>query len=121
MTIEIKYKCPSWNDFYMGKHWSIRKKLADEIHELVMFSVRSNRDYLKPKEVFKTCNIFFEIEYKGNRRHDPDNCCVKLFIDGLVKEGIIEDDNSDIVKEIAIRCNNGEQDKVIIHINEYVH
>lgn len=116
MTMELDCKCPSWNDMYAGQHWSKRKKLAEEIHELVYFSIlKEGKNF---KETFDSCNIFFDIYFKGKRRRDPDNCNVKLFIDGLVMAGVIEDDNSDIIQEIAIRCRTGaEKDKIIIIID----
>ena len=112
--IALDVKCPSWNDMYAGRHWSLRKKIADEIHSLVKYAV-----YRKNKETFKKCRIEFVICYKGNRRHDPDNCNIKLFIDGLVVAGIIPDDNSKVIKEITIKCHTGGlKDKVLILIKE---
>lgn len=115
IKLELDYKVPSWNILYSGKHWSVRKKMADEAHGLVYFALL---EFFPDKIIpLDTVKLDFEIHYKGKRRHDPDNVNIKILIDGFVKYGIIEDDNCDIVKEIRIRVlNNQKKDKVIIKI-----
>ena len=107
------FKCPSWNDYYAGKHWSVRKKMADEIHQLVFYKCRQ----LKILKQTKRVKLLFEIFYKKNVRHDPDNCCAKFFCDGLVHAGVLADDSTRQVKEVAIKMHIGQEcDKVIINI-----
>lgn len=108
------FKCPSWNLFYSGTHWSKRKKLVDEIHQIVYYLSKKNK--LKP---FKNkVAINFEIYYRQARLHDPDNACIKPFIDGLVMSGILKDDNYHCIDEISIRIKQGKENKIIIKIYE---
>lgn len=65
----------------------------------------------------KRLNIFIHAQFKGNRRHDSDNICSKLYIDALVKAKIIEDDNCLIVQEVKTLATIGHvQDEVIIEL-----
>lgn len=109
------FKCPSWNTLYSSKHWTVRKKMADEIHQLVFYSVKQQIKNIKPFE--KKVKIIFEIHYKDNRRHDPDNAAIKLILDGLVLAGLLKDDSTKEIKEISIRMKKGQlQNKIIINI-----
>lgn len=98
MKIEIKYKCKSLND-YFGKHWAVKGKITKEEQELAYYECKNrlrkcHETNFKPLE---KCKIVFEVYYKDKRRHDPDNLLCKNFIDGIVKAGIIKDDNSEVV------------------------
>lgn len=108
------FKCPSWNIFYAGVHWTKRKKIVDEIHTLVWAECKKH----KIKKVVAPIKIAFEVSFKSKRRHDPDNIFCKGFLDGLVLAGVIEDDNSEIVKEVAIRVFTGMSDKVVITLSQ---
>ena len=109
------YKCPSWNTFYAGVHWTKRKKKADEIHSLVFGIVHNIK-----KKVYKLpVKIEIDIHYKDRRRRDPDNACIKPFIDGLVQSGILKDDSSKEIEEISIRLRTEQkEDKITINIYE---
>ncbi len=108
------YKCISVNS-YFSSHWTHKAKITKTEQELAYYTILNTKN--KDIEKFKECNIFFEIEFKSKNRRDPDNCLIKNFLDGIVKAGIIPDDNSKYVKEITIRCLTGqEEDKIIIHI-----
>ena len=117
MQIVIKdFKLPSWNKFYSGVHWAKRKQIVDEAHELVVWAVYQVKN--KPELPIKKAIIVYEIYYKDKRRHDVDNCAVKLITDGLVKAGVFKDDNYKIIPEITIRIACGKTDKVVINIEE---
>lgn len=49
--------------------------------------------------------ITYEFYFKNERRRDPDNyaACAKAIQDGLVKAGILPDDNFNHVPELTIR------------------
>ena len=75
------FKCPSWNEYNSRSHWAKAKKKNDEIYWLVREAVQKS-EIEKFKEKVK---LIFEIHYKGNRRHDPDNSFLKPIIDGIVR------------------------------------
>jgi len=105
--------CLSWNKMYAGVHWAVRKKQAEEFHTFVWAECKRQ----KIKKAAIPVKIVFEISYKNKRRHDPDNCNVKMFMDGLVMAKIIPDDNYKIVKEISIKIVEvGKKDEVKIII-----
>lgn len=88
-------KPSSWNDFYSGKHWSVRQKEAERVHSLV----RSALPMPCPK--FAQCHIEFVAYFKDNTRRDLDNICTKLYIDGLVGH-VIEDDRYTILQRLTV-------------------
>ena len=114
MIIEIdNFKCPSLNILYAGVHWAKRKKMVDEIHQLVYYQAINKEKFNQPVK------ISYEIHYKGKRRHDPDNAAIKIFTDGLVLAGVLKDDSLKEIKEISITMkNNQPTDKIIIKIDE---
>ena len=120
MIIEIDVKCPSWNKIYCSPHWAVRRKMAQEIHQLVKYAVHqkySVKGKLPPN--FKRCEIAITAYFKGKRRHDISNICEKVFEDGLVEAGVIDDDNLDIVVGIyKYAKNNAKKDKVVLEIYE---
>ena len=109
------FKCPSWNTYYAGKHWSQRKKKADEIHALVWLSVL---EQVKESVPFsKKVKLIYTVCYKDKRRRDADNAAIKFFTDGLVEANILKDDSAEYVDEISIKIKTGQVDnKVIIKI-----
>ena len=50
------------------------------------------------------CEMTFTVYYGTNRRHDVDNTIGKFAIDGLVEAGFVEDDSSDHIRSITLRC-----------------
>lgn len=117
-VITLHMKAISWNDLYKSPHWSVRSRLANEIHEAVFFACKEQK--IAPiKSV--ACEIFIYADFKGSRRHDPDNICEKLYIDGLVHAGIILDDNCSIVRMIGKTATiNCPENLVEIEIMEVV-
>lgn len=53
----------------------------------------------------KRCTIEMEFYFKDKRRHDPDNyaCCAKFILDGMVKAGILTDDNFEIIEMLSVK------------------
>lgn len=85
-TLTIPDERPkSWNDFYGGKHWSVRKREAQRVHALVRSMLSpSDRPYDFPVA------IRFTAYFKG-RRQDSCNMMAKLYTDGLLATGDYED------------------------------
>lgn len=112
----LSMKAISWNSLYSSPHWSVRSKLAKEVHWQVFAACREQK--IKP---VKVCKLIITAFFKGKRKHDNSNICEKLLEDGLVAAGIISDDNSDVVTQITKRIvKNSNQDKIEIVIEEVV-
>ena len=85
---------PSWNTFYSGKHWSVRKQEADTAHTIV-------RSLLDPDlEPFQGRVDVSITVYAPSKPTDADNICAKLYIDGL-KGWWFEDDTPDYVRTVS--------------------
>ena len=110
-------KVPTWNIMYSGVHWSKRRKLVDQIHSLVFYSTAEQIGTHTGCLVTKPVILDFEIHYKDKRRRDPDNACIKPFIDGLVQAGLLYDDSTEQIRAIIIKMKIKQpSNKVIIKI-----
>lgn len=51
------------------------------------------------------CKVTMEFYFKDKRRHDPDNyaCCAKFILDGMVKAGILTDDNFEVIEMLSVK------------------
>lgn len=115
LTLYIKTKCPSWNTLYSCKHWAVRKRMADEFHDLVYATIKS----IKNPPKFTACTIVYTINRKGKDKFDLDNACIKLFTDGLVLAGVIPGDDMGVIKFIGIKGDTGQpEDMVKIEVEE---
>lgn len=99
MQFSIPYSAPSWNIIYSSAHWTLRKKLADRWHGLVIKELKRLKvSKIKSK---KTIKIIIKSYYKDNRTViDPDNICAKLIIDGL-KGYLINDDDYHYISSVT--------------------
>jgi hypothetical protein len=111
----MKLKIPlpqkvSTNKIYAGTHWAKRKSLADLYHEcLIEYKGQTIKD--TPVE------ITYIFNFKG-KPLDTTNCTymAKLLEDGLVKQGILEDDSPEFVAGTHIYSQKGKVDEVEILI-----
>jgi hypothetical protein len=88
-------KPPSLNKFYAGKHWTVRKRLADDYKRLVKDALDS----------FDTLTISrFELRVNYNSRFDCDNSilCCKFVADSLVEKGYVADDSPKYYRKLVI-------------------
>lgn len=90
------HRTVGWNYLYQVAHWRKRKMIADEIHTLVFVFCRNL--HLEP--IKKRVSI--ELVAHATRPLDPDNICAKLYIDGLVKAKVLEDDNRKFIEEVTL-------------------
>jgi Holliday junction resolvase RusA-like endonuclease len=94
--IEIPLTAPSLNKWYAGVHWRTRQKTAKQWHETVHILCLENK--LKPITEYP---VILETQsyFKDKRKRDSSNYSTanKLCEDGLVKAGILKDDNGDYV------------------------
>ena len=95
------------NAYYAGKHWSARKRDADELHWLTRSAMRrcGIRETLLQKPV--------EITFRWNDGLDIDNHAVlgKAIVDAM-KGYILRDDNRRCVKKISHEFWDGESVEV---------
>jgi len=101
------HKAVSWNKLYSSKHWTVRSKLANYIHTLMLESIGRRRLTVK-----FPVDISIRAYYKDKRRRDSDNICSKLYIDGLVPK-ILPDDNVKYVRKVTTQAIIGAEDNKI--------
>ena len=73
---------------------------------------------IKPMERGK---VTFEFWFKDKRKHDPDNysASAKFLLDGMVKAGILADDNFSIIEELSLKQGGIDKDPyILIHLEE---
>lgn len=115
MIITIPGECPtSWNEFYSGRHWRIRRNEAERVHQMV----RANLDPNMP--VYQLPVHIHVRAYFPNKRKqlDPDNIAAKLYIDGLCG-WLIADDTAQFVASVTTSSHlDRENHRVEIEITE---
>lgn len=111
MRITIpNYKLPSRNKLYSSNNWRVRKKIADDVHEIVSA-------YTPNKMIEGLVDIRIHAHYKDKRRRDSDNIEAKLCIDSL-KGKVIQDDDYRFVRDVITRVVPGTEDKVEIYVSK---
>lgn len=116
MRIILKnYKIPSWNLLYSGKHWSIRKEMAEYAHISVREALIGKHATMYSYPVKITISAHLK------RTIDPDNVCSKLVIDGIKMMGILKDDTPQYVSSVTVRVIKAKEDKTVIDIEKYDH
>jgi len=110
----------SWNKFYAGMHWSVRKDEADRVHQLVWATLHEFDDMPYQYTDFKfsdRVDIHTTVYFK-NRPQDPDNICSKLYIDGLIGT-VIENDTRQFVRKVTVQSEiDREEPRIEIKIEE---
>ncbi len=100
----------SWNAYYAGVHHAVRAREAKRVHNLVEGVISgANVKFTSPVNIKITV-------YRGNlRRFDPDNVVAKFYIDGLVRGGVIDDDDYTRVNSVttAVRIDKNNPRTVI--------
>lgn len=104
---------PSNNQFIgRNKRWQYqdaKKRWAD----LIRLACRP-----KPPDPLKRCRVHLHYMFPDKRRRDPDNYSGKFILDGLVKAGILEDDNFTNIQLILSAEFGGNQKQTLIEIEE---
>jgi Holliday junction resolvase RusA-like endonuclease len=73
-------------------HWTVRGKYKKELEMIVRLAAKG----IKPIKGCVTVHTHFV--FADNRKHDYDNYMHKALMDAIVRSGIIEDDNIDVIK-----------------------
>jgi len=123
MKIEIeRCKCPSWNDMQTA-FWAKRSVERDELKNLTFCTIFAtyNRSEFKRRVLAmkKPAEVRVEAHFKNSVRRDPDNLYVKPILDGIVKAGLLPDDNGEFISAVTLCAKvKMPMDKIIISINE---
>ena len=67
---------------------------------------------------FDNSSVCIHIHSVRNRPTDADNVSAKAAIDGIVKAGILRDDNFEIVKSVTHSQSKGKTERTFITISE---
>lgn len=105
----------STNRIYAGIHWAVRKKIADLYH-LEVLPLKG-----KVKVEKYPVEVFYDWHFKKNPL-DTLNCAFmsKMIEDGLVKVGVLEDDDVKFVRRSVLdskKSNEFEHDTVVVTIS----
>jgi Holliday junction resolvase RusA-like endonuclease len=101
------------NKIYAGVHWSKRKAQAEEIHELVYYSMMQQN---VPPVLFQK-PVIIQFSFKSNLDLDNHGYLIKMLIDGM-KDYILKDDSKKYVREI--RQKFWGEDGILVEIWEVV-
>lgn len=108
----------SWNKFYTGTHYIVRKTKAADIHDLIGYSlmemgIKRNGKSFFEKRVDIRVTVFFD-----RSPFDSDNIPAKFYIDGL-KGILLKEDNYERVRDVTTRSDIDEKNpRVEIEITE---
>jgi Holliday junction resolvase RusA-like endonuclease len=86
----------------LRQHWTAFAKEQETFDILVWKFYRgayAKKDNFKGQRV----KIFYDLYFKDRKRRDYSNYGQKMIDDSLVKAGIIDDDNSNVVTEETVR------------------
>ena len=101
------------NSIYAGKHWSERKKQAQEVHLLVRAAIRKQNRSVRIFREPVSVSIWY------NSRLDIDNhgYLAKLIIDGM-KGVLIQDDDRRYVRELHQQFHEKDKRLIFVEVNE---
>ena len=91
------------NKLYAGVHWAVRKRQAEEIHQLVQTMLRQKHI---PRKTFQK-PVSVRISYNSRLDIDNHGYLSKLIIDGL-KGYLIQDDTRRYIRALHQCFWNGE-------------
>lgn len=77
----------SWNKYWAGTHWSVRKQERDRVHATVRAAIDPDKTFIFDNPVKITVSVWFK-----NRPLDCFNICTKPYVDALIG-WYIEDDS----------------------------
>lgn len=98
----------SLNEWYAGKHWSVRKKLKDDYFWLV----KSQFKKVFPKN--KCYKVSYDFKFQKNAL-DASNCIAMI---KLIEDIIFESDSPKVIKKISITSEKSRGNNVIVKVKE---
>ena len=103
---------PSWNRFYSGEHWVVRRDVAAEAHWIVKASLPPDT----PAITVPVC-IRYDATFTIHPL-DADNVMAKLYTDGLVAAGVLAGDDWRRVRGVTVYSHKGQEPGITISIYE---
>lgn len=97
LKIEIPEIHPSLNDWTKWHHYQ-RAKEKKRWEEMIGWICKN-----KAPLAAETVKVEVRYHFPTKTARDLDNYCPKFLLDGLVKAGMIKDDNSSVVKELSVK------------------
>ena len=112
LKLELYWKI-SLNEYYSGKHWSVRSGHKTNYRDAYVGKLKELRKFENKVD------IEFDFTFKS-RALDSSNCSamVKLLEDCMVKAGVIQNDSPKFVGWISMKSMKGLKDSVTITIKE---
>ena len=99
MKITVNAIPPSNNEFISNsKNFNVYRRVKEEWHWLIKSAIRN-----KPKIPYDKAVVTITYFFADNRRRDPDNYSGKMILDPLVKEGVLADDNFNVIT-LNLKC-----------------
>lgn len=88
---------PPSNNQYMGnsRNFNIYRREKERWHWLIKSALTKVK---KPCEPYERAAVHIMYYFKDRRRRDPDNYSGKMILDPLVREGVLKDDNFNVVE-----------------------
>ena len=114
MKISIDYKFDNWNE-YINKERS-NKFWASKIKKKELEVIRYYTIGMKYKGSYPIKLIIYK--HFKDKRQDLDNVRIKGIIDGLVKCGVIKNDNLNCIQEIVYKAIIDGKEHIEIEIEE---
>lgn len=101
---------------YRNAHYYQLNKEKETWEKVVAVSVKEQQ--IKKVE---RCRITFEFYFKDKRKHDPDNysASAKFLLDGMVKAGVLDDDNFSVIEELSLKQGGiCKEPYILIHLED---
>lgn len=113
ISIYINYDFDNWNT-YINKERS-NKFWASSVKKKELDIIRYSTLNIKPINEYPVKLTF--TKYFQDKRQDLDNVRIKGIIDGLVKCGILKNDNLNCITEIVLKAEfSDEKDGILVEI-----
>lgn len=114
-TLKVNNLPPTQNEL-RRMHFQTIAKEKSEWEKIIWFLTKEQK--ISPVQ---KANVTYEFFFKDEKRRDPDNyaASAKMIQDGLVKAGILPDDNFDYVPELRIKKGGiSKQPYILVHLEE---
>lgn len=107
-------RIPISKNTYRGKHWAEQQRIMEEWHDEVMVAL--NQSDRVPEDLPLDPPVCLEAYFYFKSALDIENPILDGVIDGMVNQGVIQDDNPKHLKRI-VKCSRGnghQQEKLVI-------
>lgn len=105
LVVKIPMRSESLNTIYSADHWSVRQKLAADVHEQVAWQLRL--DNVERVPFAPRVDVHVDAYFCG-KHLDSDNIATKLLIDGARQYGILTNDDPRYVRRVSSESHASE-------------